>query len=245
MFDPPQTEFMVNSRAPRPADDVQNAQQVAYDYIKEEILSLRLGPGVRLNAIELAARLELSRTPVREALGRLEQEGLANREAGGGGFRVHALTLKEILDTYKVREALEVEAALQALPNLTDAMLDRFEKILRGCEALLAPATYAKFVLANRNFHAAIVEATGNAMLEQLMAPIADRVRLVGAMLIRSRAARQREVLDENLAILAALRTRDPKRIEEAVRAHVRLASAHTASLLGADHGQLYIAPRR
>lgn len=216
-----------------------NAQQTAYEYIKEEILALSVAPNARLNAIELASQLNLSRTPVREALTRLEQEGLAYRESGGG-FRVHALTIKEIVDTYKVREALEVEAALEALPRLTDEMLDEFESILRGSEEFLAPATYAKFILANRRFHAAIVSATGNAMLQQLMAPIADRVRLVGAMLMRSRAARQREVLEENLAILEALRTRDPKRIEQAVRAHVQLASGHTSRLLG----QLSIVPR-
>ena len=230
---------MVNSL---PAD-TPNAQQTAYEYIKEEILALSLGPDVRLNAIELASHLKLSRTPVREALARLEQEGLAYREPGGG-FRVHALTVKEIIDTYKVREALEVEAALEALPRLTDDMLDQLEAILRGSEVLLTPATYAKFILANRRFHAAIVHATENAMLEQLMAPIADRVRLIGAMLMRASAARQREVLDENLAILAALRTRDPKLVEEAVRAHVRLASGHASRLLGSDHGQLSIRPR-
>lgn len=220
-----------------------NAQQTAYEYIKEEILALRLGPNAKLNAIELASHLELSRTPVREALGRLEQEGLAYRESGGG-FRVHALTIKEIVDTYKVREALEVEAALEALPHLTDEMLDQFESILRRSEIFLAPDTYAKFILANRKFHSAIVSATGNKMLEQLMVPIADRVRLIGAMLMRSRAARQREVLDENLTILAALRTRDPRRVGEAVRAHIRLASVHASRLLGSDHGQLSVTPR-
>jgi DNA-binding GntR family transcriptional regulator len=221
-----------------------NAQQTAYEHIKEEILSLRLAPNARLNAIELASHLGLSRTPVREALSRLEQEGLANRDPGGGGFRVHALTLKEIVDTYKVREALEVEAAFEALPNLTDAMLDNLEKLLRASEPLMSKATYTRFILANRKFHAAIVAVAGNAMLEQLMAPIADRVRLIGAMLVRSRAARLREVLDENLAILAALRTREPEKVEEAVRAHVRLARDHASNLLAADHGRLYITPR-
>lgn len=220
-----------------------NAQQTAYEYIKEEILALRLGPNVRLNAIELASHLRLSRTPVREALGRLEQEGLAYREPAGG-FRVHALTIKEIVDTYKVREALEVEAALEALPHLSDEMLDQFDSILQESATFLAPETYATFILANRKFHAAIVRATGNAMLEQLMAPIVDRVRLIGAMLMRSRAARQREVLDENLAILAALRSRDRGRIEDAVRAHIRLASGHASRLLGSDQGQLSITPR-
>jgi DNA-binding GntR family transcriptional regulator len=235
---------MVNSRTTSAAAAETNAQQQAYDYIKEEILTLRLAPHVRLNAIELSSRLDLSRTPVREALTRLEQEGLADREAGGGGFRVHALTLKEIVDTYRVREALEVEAAMEALPHLTDEMLDQLAKILRSSEPLMTPTTYTKFVSVSRRFHAAIVAAAGNQMLEQLMAPIADRVRLIGAMLIRGRSPRQREVLEENLAILAALRTRDPQKIEEAVRAHVRLAREHARDLLTSDHGQLHIAPR-
>jgi DNA-binding GntR family transcriptional regulator len=230
---------MVNSQ---PAE-APNAQQQAYEYIKEEILSLRLPPNGRLNAIELAARLELSRTPVREALTRLEQEGLADREVGGG-FRVHALTLKEIVDTYYVREALEVEAAREALAQITDELLDQLEKILRSSEALMSLSTYTKFIVGNRRFHAAIVKASGNAMLEQLMAPIADRVRLIGAMLVRGRAARLKEVLDENRAILDALRTRDAAKVEEAVRAHVRLARDHAKSLLAADHGQLYFTPR-
>jgi len=108
----------------------------------------------------------------------------------------------------------------------------------------MAPATYARFILANRKFHAAIVAAADNAMLEQLMAPIADRVRLIGAMLVRARAARLREVLDENLAILEALRTRDPRKIDYAVRAHVCLARNHARNLLGSERGQLYITPR-
>ena len=235
---------MVNSRATGAAPAETNAQQQAYEYIKEEILTLRLPPHGRLNAIELSTRLELSRTPVREALTRLEQEGLADREPGGGGFRVHGLTLKEILDTYKVREALEVEAVHEALPHITDEFLAELDRILRSSEALMSLSTYSKFIVGNRRFHAAIVKASGNAMLEQLMAPIADRVRLIGAMLVRGRAARLKEVLDENLAILAALRTRDIARIEEAVRAHVRLARDHARNLLVSEHGHLSITPR-
>jgi DNA-binding GntR family transcriptional regulator len=79
-------------------------------------------------------------------------------------------------------------------------------------------------------------------MLEQLMAPIADRVRLVGAMLVRGRSARLKEVLDENRAILDALRTRDPRKIEDAVRAHVRLARDHARNLITSEHGHLRIA---
>lgn len=213
----------------------------AYEYIREEILSLRMRPNERLNTIELAARLGMSRTPVREALGRLEQDGLVRREAAIG-FRVHALTLKEIVDIYRIREALEVEAALEALPHLTPETLDHLERPLLASAQMLEQDQYNEFILANREFHAQIVRLSGNVMLESIMSPIADRVRLIGAMLIQRHAARQREVLDENLAILAALRTGDPARVEEAVRAHVRRAREHAANLLARDHGQLFIA---
>lgn len=165
-----------------------NAQQSAYAYIKEEILALRLRPGARLNANELATRIGISRTPVREALGRLEHEGLVRRESAGG-FRVHAMSLKEIVDVYRVREALEVEAALEALPHLTPQLLEEMAAALAEGESLLDPRDYAEAILANRRFHALIVRASGNAMLESMMTPIADPR---GAAHRRCRAGRSR-----------------------------------------------------
>jgi DNA-binding GntR family transcriptional regulator len=219
-----------------------SAHQAAYSFMKEEILAMRLRPNARLNANELAARIGTSRTPVREALGRLEHEGLVNRESAGG-FRVHAMSLKEIVDVYRVREALEVEAALEALPHMTPTLLDELAATLAAGESLLDPADYAESIVMNRKFHALIVRAAGNAMLQSIMTPIADRVRLVGAMLIQRHSQRPREVLDENKAILEALRTGDPVRVEEAVRNHVRRAREHASNLLARDHGQLFIAP--
>ena len=204
------------------------AHQTAYAYIKEEILALRLKPHSRLNANELAARLGISRTPVREALSRLEHDGLVQRESVGG-FRVHAMSLKEIVDVYRVREALEVEAALEALPQLTPELLEELAALLAAGESLLDPASYAEAILANRRFHALIVRTSGNAILEAIMRPVADRVRLVGTMLIQRHSQRSREVLDENKAILDALGTCDPARVEEATRNHERRAREHAS----------------
>ena len=219
----------------------ESAHQTAYAYMKEEILAWRLQPNTRLNANELAARLGISRTPVREALGRLEHEGLVRRESAGG-FRVHAMSLKEIFDVYRVREALEVEAALEALPNVTPALLEKLSAALALAETLLEPSDYAEAIVANRKFHGLIVEASGNAMLQAIMVPIADRVRLVGAMLLQRHTPRAREVLEENRAILEALRAGDPVRLEEAVRNHVRQARERSYDVLTRDHGQVFIA---
>lgn len=223
---------MTNSQA--------TAQHRAYAAIKERILTLRLRPLERLNAGDLARELEMSRTPVREALVRLEQDGLVHRE-DGGGFQVRPITLKEIVDVYRVREALEVEAALDALRHLDDALLDRLARLLKEARALLRPEKYAEFVLANRRFHAEIVRASKNEFYDKIMQPIVDRVRLVGAMLIKLHAARQKEVFEENEQIFLALHSRDPVRVEKAVRYHVARAREHATTLLTRDQRQLYV----
>jgi DNA-binding GntR family transcriptional regulator len=211
-----------------------NAQAKAVAFIKEEILSLRLKPMQRLNAGTLATQLGMSRTPVREALSRLAQDGLVTRDEGGGFF-VQPLALGEIVDFYRIREALEVEAALEALPHLNAQRLAQLRSLLAEAEALLDPANFAEFVLANRRFHAAIVEASGNRAFALVMAPIVDRVRLVGAMLISMHVARQREVFEENTRIYEALKAGNPKRVEAAVREHVRLAREHAERLLASN----------
>ena len=216
-----------------------NSQHKAYEFIKEGVITLRIKPFDRLSAVDLAAQLGVSRTPVREALGRLEQDGLIAREAAGG-YYVRPINLKEILDVYRIREALEVEAALEALPNIDDKLLQKLGSLLDQAEILRDPADYAEFLVVNRKFHVAIVEASDNALFEQIMAPIADRVRLVGAILIRLHTPRTQEIFEENLNILEGFRSRDPAVLEAAVRAHVRRAREHASTLLMRDPERLY-----
>lgn len=216
------------------------AQDRAYAHIKEEILSLRLAPSQRLGAMDFSESLGISRTPVREALSRLEQDGLVSRETGGGFF-VRGMTLREIVDFYRVREILEVAAALEALPRLTPNVLEQLQNCLSRAAELLEPAKFSEFVLSNRDFHARILEASGNVALQTVMVPVSYRVRIVGAMLIKLHAPRQREVLEENTRILEALRAPDSARVEDAVRTHVRQAREYARDLLGSDPEKLVV----
>lgn len=216
------------------------AQHKAYNQIKEGILTLRLRPLVHLKAADLAHKLRMSRTPVREALVRLEQDGLVLR-VDGGGFQVRPLSLKEIVDVYRVREALEVEATLEALAYIDDAVLGRMAEILKEARSLLKPEKYAEFVYANRKFHAEIAKTSGNEIFEKIMQPIVDRVRLVGAMLIQLHAPRQKEVFEENEKIYLALKARDPDLVEKAVRHHITRAREHATALLTREQRQIYV----
>ena len=216
------------------------AQHKAYDAIKERILTLRLRPLTHLKAGDLAEEFEMSRTPVREALVRLEQDGLVLREESGG-FQVRPISLKEIVDVYRIRETLEVEAALEAMPYMDKIALDRLAIFLKEARSLLKPEKYVEFVLANRKFHAEIIKISRNEFFERIMQPIVDRVRLVGATLIQLHVARQKEVFEENEQIYLAFKARDPELVEKAVRYHISRAREHATALLSSEQRQIYL----
>ena len=217
-----------------------SSQEHCYRELKERILRLELVPGARIGALEVAAQLGLSRTPVREALGRLEQEALVTHDPAGG-YIVRPMSVKEIDDLYRVREYLETEAVLEAMPNLGEADFEKLGAILDEAAGLVG--NVSDFLVATRRFYEAIIAATGNEVLVRVLAPINDRVRIVGAMLIAAHASRMNEVLTLNGDILRALEARDEAAVAAAVRAHVRSAREHVAAMLARDRAMVFVNP--
>lgn len=197
-----------------------SSQGKAYRFLKAAILNLEFKANQPLRAQDVASRLNLSRTPVREALGRLEQEELVVRD-GGWGYRVKPISFKEAMDVYKVREALEVEAAKEAIDRMDSQLFDQLETYLQRAEDKLKQGKVEEFRIHNKAFHNCIAKATGNACLQSMLNMIDDRVRLLGAMILDRHVGRQKEALQENRDILAALRRRDQVAVEAAVRRHV------------------------
>jgi DNA-binding GntR family transcriptional regulator len=206
-------------------------QEQAYAHIKEAIISLRLKPGERIRTDYLAKSIDMSRTPVREALGRLEQEGLVRRDQGWG-YVVHAMTVNEILNLFNVRELLEVEAALEAIPNLTTEELHRLSGINREAERFYREGRFHDFLTQNRIFYIALTNLANNQLLQQMLGMIHDRVRWIGSMIIHKYRDRAHELLLENREVLKALRSKKTDVIEAAIRAHIRRGKDHVTSLL-------------
>lgn len=196
-----------------------NAQEKAYQFIKEAILNFELTPAQRLIASDLATSLEISRTPVREALGRLEQEGLVVR-AGGWGYLVKAIGVDDVLDLFKVREALEVEAVAEAVIHVERPTTDEFAKILATARS--NRGNPGKFVALNRTFHNGIAAAARNELLRSMLSIISDRVQMIGAMTVHQVPDRMNEILAENHRILGAMREKKAAAAKLAVRQHVR-----------------------
>jgi DNA-binding GntR family transcriptional regulator len=215
----------------------QLAQERAYAYIKEAITAVRFRPGQRLRTEEIAQAVSASRTPVREALSRLAQEGLVERE-GGWGYVVTHMSLKDVLDLFNVREALEVEAAREVVGQLDDDTMSELVAMNARAEAHFRAGQYEAFLRQNRQFHDAIAAATRNRLLHQMLGTIQDRVRQVGTLTVTMHEPRLKELLEGNRRILAALRKKDGRALERAVRSHIRRGREHVLRMIVDFNGE-------
>lgn len=206
--------------------------EMAYTYIKENIINLEFKSGQKLPAQTIAYNLQISRTPVREALGRLEQEGLVRRD-GGWGYVVRNISFREIFELFKIRETLEVLAALEALPFLDKQKIGQLKKILDQSARYLKNNEQKQFRLFSRQFHMMLASYSNNDLLIHILASINDRVRLVGAMQLDLRTQRAQEILNDNRAIHKALEGGKADVVRAAVLAHVNNARR---SLLKSAH---------
>ncbi len=225
-------ECSMNAQGKQEASSI-SSQQRCYAELKEAILRLEIQPGERIGALEAAARLGVSRTPVREALGQLEKEGLVAHDPAGG-YVVRPMTVKEIDELYRVRAYLETQATLEAMPRLAAADLTDLAAVLDAAEAS-AQGDAAEFLDQTRRFHEAIILAADNDVLRRVLAPIRDRVRMIGAMLIRAYAERAVEICAENRSILAALADRNENAAVAAVKAHVGNGRKHMAAAIARE----------
>ena len=197
---------------------------LAYDRIRALILSGDVAPGTRLGQVDLAERLGVSRTPVREALRRLTGEGLVDFE-DQRGFRVAALALDDVVRRLEVRLLLEPGAARIAAERRTEEDLAALEEsIVLERRARSAVAIHD----ASRDFHVRVAAATQNpemvATLEGLW------LVEVGRRLLSRRQATPRwqdADVSEHEAILAAIRGGDGDRAATLMEEHIRDALRH------------------
>ncbi|MEZ5843517.1 MAG: GntR family transcriptional regulator [Hyphomicrobiaceae bacterium] len=193
----------------------------------ERILDGTLPPGTRLKEIELAKRFGLSRTPIREALRKLETQGLATH-ARNRGMVVAALEPQAVAELYAMREALEGTAAALAARQASDVEIDVLGELVEADRAHAADPAY--MARSNRAFHAAIHAAARNRYLTKAIQALHEAMALLGPTTLAS-AARARQSLDEHAVIVAAIRARDSNGADDAARAHVRAAFAERLRL--------------
>lgn len=191
-----------------------------YQQLQEAILAGNIAPGTTLVQHELAQRLGVSRTPVRDALERLTRDGLVVRSNGGRVY-VAELSLEDLREKYQVRRSLEGLAAYLAAERITQKDLDRLAQILDDMRDAVDKSDTAEVTRNGSQFHAIITAACGNEFLKQLLGDLTNSIRRYRSTAVDI-PGRSEESLSEHETIYFALKDRDGQKAEHTMRDHVR-----------------------
>jgi DNA-binding GntR family transcriptional regulator len=196
-----------------------------YDWLRGAIESGELHPHERLVELEIARLAGVSRTPVREALHRLEVDRLV-RDGGAGGREVVGFSLTELGDLCAVRETLEGMAAALAASGRSELECATLEGIYQAeCAAAEAGDDYQVQVDLNHAFHETLWRASRNRYLADELKDLRSLIERMQESTLRY-PERLRVALDEHRAILDAVRKGEPQEAEQLVRQHFHNAMA-------------------
>lgn len=156
--------------------DLQNhrpLREIVYEELKRQILVGEISPGTRMMEVELADVMGVSRTPVREAIRKLEKEGLVSIEPRKGAYASN-ISIKDMVDVLEVRQGLEEMAAMLAAGRITEEQKEELLEILAGYRNAVEAANIEESIRYDEAFHIKIVSISGNKTLEQVFSTVQE-----------------------------------------------------------------------
>jgi DNA-binding GntR family transcriptional regulator len=208
------------------------------EQLRHAILEGVLGPGERLRAEALAERFGTSRTPIREALGSLELEGLIERQPRRGAV-VRPFDTRDLLDLYEVRALMEPFAAARAATRLDRSAVDRLEELCDLAESRAGDdETAADDQIAwNEELHRTIVEGADSPRLNAAMRGVAGIPRAFRTVFWASESQRTKSLLYHR-EIVRAIEARRPEMAEAVMRVHILNAREFLAEVMRGRDGR-------
>lgn len=215
----PQQRTGTETPARPPAEEAVRAGEVIYQTVRDRIISGELRPGARLSVPALAEEFSVSRSPVRDAVIRLVQDGLASETMNRGAV-VARIGGAELVSLYEAREALEWAAARLAAQRYTPALRRTLLGLLTAHRAAAEAGNLAQHLELDAAFHREIRLAAQSPVLAQMLDGVQGRVRL--AMHSTSVQGGMLLAVDEHQAIFEAICAGDADGAAEAALAHIR-----------------------
>jgi DNA-binding GntR family transcriptional regulator len=208
----------------------------AYRALWSGIVGGSIDSGVQLRPDTIAEQLDISTTPVREALHRLESDGLIVKLPYKGWF-VREFTEQEVRDLYEMRAALECFGVRLACKRITAAQLDWLREHQSTGEAALRDGDMDAYRIYNRDLHSAIVEAAGNAYLSSLMGQVDLQSQMLMAKTIRL-AGRPSRAIEEHRDLIELIAARQEQAAQDLMELHILSASEDIVRLAVSQRGQ-------
>jgi len=201
-----------------------------YQYLKKSILNLEFRPGQQLHIEEFTEKLEVSRTPVREAFLRLANEGLVEVRPRVGYF-VSTITVQDIYDLFEAREIVETRAARQAAESLTDDDLLKLKEIMQQSALAVEAGDYDQFLENEINFHEYLQKDVSNKRLIAFMDSLNDLTYRERVLSTRSLENIKSTIIEHN-KIVDALVRRDGQAAEKYMAEHLENVRRRLVSLI-------------
>ncbi|MBI4805130.1 MAG: GntR family transcriptional regulator [Desulfovibrio sp.] len=201
---------------PRPIRH-QNLDEMVYARVKDMLASGELEPGQRIVQEDMAAGLEVSRTPLVNALKRLAQEGLLEWVPRRGIY-VRVLGLAELVHLFEVRERLEPLAAELAAAQISAKEADEMYELWQGMQGLPdTQESHKLFIERDRSFHWRLAELSANPYLMTAMAP----VNMLAAAYLHGTPRPWEDTVPDHMAVIEGLRRKDSEATGQAMRRHI------------------------
>jgi len=214
-------------------DSYRPLRDVVFDCLREAIISGTLRPGERLMEIQLAEEMGVSRTPVREAIRKLELEGLVVIAARRGAY-VSDISIKDISNVFEIRAALEGLAASLAAERISEKELDEMERVLALASGEEA-GDVEELIRRDNQFHTLIYQASRNERLVNILSNLQEQVDRFRAISLAT-PGRGREAMAEHQKIAEAIAGRNAEEALSLGQQHVENAeTALLATLPGTD----------
>ena len=216
---------IVNKPMSQPAIQSLTRADEAFDCLQTAIVTGDLAPGEKIGEVELCSRFNLTRGPLREALGRLESRGLLVRRPHAG-VKVVSVSADELIELYRIREVMEGLAARQAAERMTDEEIRDMRATLDSHEKMIEEAQGQAYYQAegDYDFHHRIATGSRNAKLAQmLLGDLYYMVRMYRYRLSTS-AGRPHMALGEHRRIVEAIAQRDGELAEFLMKRHINAA---------------------
>ncbi|WP_020661280.1 GntR family transcriptional regulator [Amycolatopsis benzoatilytica] len=207
--------------------------EVVLEEIRRGILTRELVPGQQLVEAELAARLGVSKTPVREALKVLSNTGLVTFSPYKGAS-VCVVDASLARSVYDVRMVLEPEALRRAVRSADRTLFDEAALVLKDASGALADADHTALSLLNRRFHRALYAGCGNPLMVSMLDDLRDRAALITVVGWDANPSWRKEWA-EHKAVLAAARKGDADGAAELLRTHIAAFLDHVLEAIGEE----------
>lgn len=201
----------------------QSLQEQTYQALRTAILSGELAPGQRLVETQLAQKLQVSRTPIREALRLLQHESLASIDSDGA-LRVATISITDTIQLYDCRIALEQLSVVEACQNATITQLDELESIVEKAEKLVntKPTPLTSFLMldVDYRFHRLLAHSSSNPWLVSLLDQVFDKMQLLRIQTTQNNPD-VLEIHTEHRQIYQPVRERNPEAAAQAIKKHL------------------------